>query len=42
VLVSERACEALVLDSFSLSRAKRLKARGAPDDLHVVSVDPAR
>ena len=42
VLVSERACEALVLDSFSLSRAKRLKAQGAPHDLHVVSVDPAR
>ena len=41
VLVSESACEALALDRFSLSRAKRLKAAGAPDDLHVVAVDRA-
>ena len=42
VLVSERACQALGLDRFSLSRAKRLKAQCAPDDLHVVAVDPSR
>ena len=42
VLVSESACQDLPLDRFSLSRAKRLKAAGAPDDLHVVSVDRSR
>lgn len=41
VLVSESACRALALDRFKLSRAKRLKASGAPVDLHVVAVDPA-
>jgi adenylate cyclase len=41
VLVSEAACRDLPLDRFALSRAKRLKAAGAPDDLHVVSVDRA-
>jgi adenylate cyclase len=41
VLVSESACHGLPLDRFSLSRAKRLKAAGAPDDLHIVSVDRA-
>ena len=41
VLVSESACRDLPLDRFTLSRAKRLKAPGAPHDLHVVSVDRA-
>lgn len=41
VLVSESACHDLALDRFSLSRAKRLKAAGAPDHLHVVSVERA-
>ena len=41
VLVSEAACRDLPLDRFTLSRAKRLKAPGAPHDLHVVSVDRA-
>jgi adenylate cyclase len=39
VLVSESACRDLPLDRFKLSRAKRLKAAGAPADLHVVSVE---
>ena len=39
VLVSESACHDLPLGRFSLSRAKRLKAAGAPDDLQVVSVE---
>jgi adenylate cyclase len=39
VLVSESACGELPLDRFKLSRAKRLKAAGAPADLHVVSVE---
>ena len=39
VLVSESACRELPLDRFRLSRAKRLKAAGAPADLHVVSVE---
>jgi adenylate cyclase len=39
VLVSEPACRDLPLDRFKLSRAKRLKAAGAPPDLHVVSVE---
>jgi len=41
VLVSESACQDLARTRFSLSRAKRLKASGAPADLHVVSVEPA-
>jgi adenylate cyclase len=42
VLVSEGACHALSRDRFALSRARRLKAQGAPKDLHVVAVDAAR
>jgi adenylate cyclase len=41
VLVSEPACADLPRDRYSLSRAKRLKAAGAPHDLHVVTVDHA-
>jgi adenylate cyclase len=41
VLISESTCQDLSLDRFALSRAKRLKAPGAPTDLHVVTVDPA-
>jgi adenylate cyclase len=41
VLVSESTCLDLPLERFRLSRAKRLKAPGAPRDLHVVAVDPA-
>lgn len=41
VLASEAACRELPLDRYALSRAKRLKAAGAPDDLHVAAVDPA-
>jgi adenylate cyclase len=39
VLVSEEACRELPPERFALSRAKRLKAPGAPADLHVVVVD---
>ena len=39
VLVSESACRDLPRDRFALSRAKRLRAPGAPADLHVISVD---
>jgi class 3 adenylate cyclase len=41
VLVSEPACADLPRDRYALSRAKRLKAAGAPHDLHVVTVDHA-
>ena len=41
VLVSEQACQELPRGRFGLSRARRLKAPGAPSDLHVVSVEPA-
>jgi adenylate cyclase len=41
VLVSEPACANLPRERFQLSRAKRLKAPGAPAGLHVVTVDPA-
>jgi adenylate cyclase len=41
VLVSELACRDLPLDRYALSRARRLKATGAPDDLHVVAVERA-
>jgi adenylate cyclase len=41
VLVSEPACLGLRREEYSLSRARRLKAAGAPADLHVVAVDPA-
>jgi adenylate cyclase len=41
VLASEPACRDLPLERFRLSRAKRLKAAGAPADLHVVAVDHA-
>lgn len=40
VLVSESACNELPPDRCRLSRAKRLKAPGAPAGLHVVAVDP--
>jgi class 3 adenylate cyclase len=39
VLVSESACRDLPLDRYALSRAKRLRAPGAPRDVHVVSVE---
>jgi adenylate cyclase len=41
VLVSESACRDLPLDRYALSRAKRLRAPGAPRDVHVVSVEHA-
>lgn len=40
VLVSEPACNELPLDRCRLSRAKRLKAPGAPAGLHVIAVEP--
>jgi adenylate cyclase len=40
VLVSEPACRDLPPERYALSRARRLKAAGAPKDLHVVVVDP--
>jgi adenylate cyclase len=41
VLVSERACERLVLDGLSAGRQKRLKAQGTPRDLRVVAISRA-
>ena len=41
VLISDATCEGILLDRFALSRAKRLKAPGAPGDLHVIAIDPA-
>jgi len=41
VLISDATCEGIPLDRFALSRAKRLKAPGAPGDLHVIAIDPA-
>lgn len=41
LLVSERAAEQLDAQRFERGRPKRLKARGAPADLRVVSVEPA-
>jgi len=38
VLVSESACRDLPLERYELSRARRLRAPGAPADVHVVSV----
>jgi adenylate cyclase len=39
VLLSESSCEGLGEGQFELGKAKRLKARGAPDDVRVVSVE---
>jgi class 3 adenylate cyclase len=41
LLVSERTADELDKDGFRLGKPKRLKARGAPPDLRVVSVEPA-
>ena len=41
VLVSEPACQDLPLERYALSRARRLKAAGAPAGLHVVGVEHA-
>jgi adenylate cyclase len=40
VLVSEPTCGDLPRERYTLSRARRLRAAGAPKDLHVVAVDP--
>ena len=42
VLLSEAACRGLPPERFTLSRAKRLRAPGAPDHLRVVPVEPGR
>ena len=41
VLLSQSSCEELDEEQFDLGKAKRLKARGAPDHVRVVTVDPA-
>jgi adenylate cyclase len=41
VLLSQSASEALSGERFRLGRARRLKARGTPDDLRVVAVEAA-
>jgi adenylate cyclase len=42
LLVSQSACEALDGERFSIGRAKRLKAPGAPKELRVSRVERTR
>ena len=40
ILVSDAACEALDERAFNLKRRRRFKAKGAPKELEVFSVEP--